>query len=243
MVYDGTSHAVMMATPDDLEDFAYGFALTERLITKVDQIREVEVETQALGIELRGWLDPARSRAFGARNRRMAGATGCGMCGLDSLREAVRPVPQVPAGRAMTAATVHAALASLAPLQRLHSLTRATHAAGFFRHDSGLAALREDVGRHNALDKLIGALARAGEDTADGVLVLTSRISVELVQKAAIAGFPVVVAVSAPTALALRVAEEAGITVVAAARHGGFEIFSHQRRIVADPRGDVPARL
>ena len=153
------------------------------------------------------------------------------MCGLESLDQAMRGAPRVGAGRTFSAEQVQEAVASLFPEQALNRLTRAVHAAGFVQ--PGHAPLvREDVGRHNALDKLGGAMARAGLDPASGLLVMTSRVSVELVQKAARIGIPVLVAVSAPTALALRVAEQAGITVAGIARDDGFEVFTHSGRIV-----------
>lgn len=231
LTYNRVTHAVMMATPSDLEDFAAGFSLAEHIITAADQLEELEVVPAPLGIELRMWIEPARMAALERRRRQIAGATGCGLCGMDSLADAMRPPPAVPPGRGWTAAQVSAAIASLHPAQHLNHQTRAVHAAGFWR--DGLLAVREDVGRHNALDKLTGALLRAGEDPADGLLLLTSRVSVELVQKAAHAGIGTLAAVSVPTALAIRVAEAAGITLIAIARSDGFELFTHPGRITA----------
>ena len=229
--YNRTAHAVMMATPADLEDFATGFSLTEGVVADASAIEELEVVPAHNGIELRMWIAPAAMDAVEARRRQMAGPTGCGMCGLESLDQAMRGAPAVPRGRRFTPVEVQDAVAALFPLQALNRATRAVHAAGFVM--PGAAPLvREDVGRHNALDKLGGAMARAGVDAAAGLLVMTSRVSVELVQKAARLGLPVLVAVSAPTALALRVAEAAGITVVGIARDDGFEVFTHPERIV-----------
>lgn len=230
--YNRVSHAVMMASPADLEDFALGFSLNEGILGGAAEIEELEVVVADGGIELRMWIDPARMGVLEKRRRRMAGPSGCGLCGLESLSDAVRPPPRVGEGRAVSVADVFAAAASLAPAQVLNHATRAVHAAGFWRAGEGLVAAREDVGRHNALDKLAGALARGGQDAADGVLLMTSRVSVELVQKAAVLGASVMVAVSAPTALALRVAEAAGITVVGVARQDGFEVFTHPWRVV-----------
>jgi FdhD protein len=154
------------------------------------------------------------------------------MCGLESLGEALRPVPAVPEAQPFTAAAISQAAASLADAQVLNRLTRAVHGAGFWRPAQGLVLLREDVGRHNALDKLGGALARAGIAASDGIVLLTSRMSIELIQKAARMGAAVVVAVSAPTALAVRAAEAAGITLVGVARNDGFEVFSRPDRVV-----------
>ncbi len=231
--YNRVSHAVMMASPADLEDFALGFSLNEGILGGPEQVEELEVVVADGGIELRMWIDPARMGVLDRRRRRMAGPSGCGLCGLESLSDAVRPPPRVGEGRAVRVEDVFAAVASLYPAQVLNHATRAVHAAGFWRPGAGLVAVREDVGRHNALDKLAGALARAGEAAADGVLLMTSRVSVELVQKAAVLGATVLVAVSAPTALALRVAEAAGITVVGVARQDGFEVFTHPGRVVA----------
>jgi FdhD protein len=237
--YDGGTHAVMMATPSDLEDLAVGFSLTEGIVTGTADIRDLAVIKEDAGIELRMWLAGATSAALRDRRRHLAGPTGCGLCGIESLEEAVRPVARVPVGLAFTAGEVMHATEALAPLQALNRETHAVHAAAFWQRDAGVVLIREDVGRHNALDKLVGALARAGIAGADGLLLLTSRVSVEMVQKAAVAGMPVVVAVSAPTALAVRVADAAGITLAAVARRDGFEIFAHPERIVMDAAADV----
>ena len=229
--YNRIAHAVMMATPGDLRDFAVGFSITEGIVTDAAEIEELEIVPAAHGVELRMWIATAAMQAVEARRRQMAGPTGCGMCGLESLGQAMRGVPPVPPGTRFSPADVQAAVASLFPAQALNRVTRAVHAAGFVQ--PGQAPLvREDVGRHNALDKLGGAMAHAGADPAAGMLVMTSRVSVELVQKAARIGIPVLVAVSAPTALALRVAEGAGITVAGIARDDGFEVFTHTHRIV-----------
>jgi len=234
LVYDGGSHAVMMASPADLEDFAYGFSLTEGIIAGLDDVADFESVIHEEGIELRLWLKGDRGATLAARRRMLAGPTGCGLCGIDSLTEAVRRPRPVESTLTFSPADIEAALASLAPAQELGRLTRAVHAAGYWTRADGLLALREDVGRHNALDKLAGALARRGAlaSALPGLVVLTSRLSVEMVQKAAMIGAPVVVAVSAPTALAVRLADEAGITLIGIARSDGFEIFTHPHRIV-----------
>ncbi len=231
LTYNRLSHAVMMATPADLHDFAVGFSLAEGIIETPADIQEFETISAPLGVELRLWISPGHLTALETRRRRLAGATGCGMCGLESLEAAMRPVPTVPAGQRYTAAHIMAATASLQAAQTLGRETRAVHAAGFWTPQAGLVALREDVGRHNALDKLSGALALRGTAAATGILVLTSRISIELVQKAARMGAPVLVAVSAPTALAVRVAEQAGMTLVGVSRNDGFEVFCREERI------------
>jgi FdhD protein len=238
-VYDGGSYAVMMASPADLEDFAVGFSMTEGLIDTLDDIVDLETLEHDIGIELRLWLAHGRAEALAARRRHIAGPTGCGLCGIDSLAEAVRVARKVDTTSRFTPAEIAAALDALAPAQVLNRETRAVHAAGFWTPGEGLRALREDVGRHNALDKLAGALARTGADTSAGLVLLTSRVSVEMVQKTAAIGAAAIVAVSAPTALAIRTAEAAGLTLVAVARADGFEIFTHAHRIATEQLSHV----
>ncbi len=233
LVYDGSTHAVMMATPSDLKDFALGFSLTEGVIARADEILSLETHTHADGIELRLWLIPARRDALARRRRAIVGPTGCGLCGVESLAEARAPPPRVGEGRAFTPAEIATAVAALRDHQPLGAATRAVHAAALWTPATGIVAAREDVGRHNALDKLAGALAAAAIDPVGGILLLTSRVSVELVQKAARIGATAIAAVSAPTALALRTAEAANITLIAVARDDGFELFTHPRRVRA----------
>lgn len=237
--YEGSSYAVMMATPCDLEDFAVGFSLTEGIISSCEDILNLEVIEEEIGLELRMRLADPLATALAVRRRAHAGPVGCGLCGIESLEEAVRTVPSVAGGAAVQPAAISLALDATKAAQTINHQTRATHAASFFTPASGLVALREDVGRHNALDKLAGALARSGAAPVDGIVVVTSRLSVELVQKAAMIGVPILVAVSAPTALALRTAEQAGITVVAIARSDGFEVFTHPERVVEERQRHV----
>jgi FdhD protein len=228
--YDGATHAVLMATPDDLEDFALGFTYTEGIITAEAEIAELAVVSVADGIVLRMWLRGDRSDAFAARRRRFVGPAGCGMCGLESLAEANRAIPMVGRRSQVSRQDIAEAVAALPARQQLNMQTRAVHAAAFWQPDRGLV-LREDVGRHNALDKLAGALLRTGWSAAEGVVVLSSRISIELVQKAAMMSAAIIVGISAPTALAVRSAEMAGLTLVGIARDDGFEVFTHPERI------------
>jgi FdhD protein len=234
LTYNGGSYAVMMATPQDLTEFAVGFSLSEGVVEQPDEIESLDVIALDDGIELRMWLAPARAELINARRRQIAGPTGCGLCGVDSIAQALRPAAIVPLGGQVSQAEIMTAMASLAPLQEINLETRAVHAAAFWTPAQGIVALREDVGRHNALDKLCGALALADVPASDGMVLLTSRVSVEMVQKAAALGAPVMVAVSAPTALAVRMADAAGITLVAIARADGFEIFTHPGRITAN---------
>jgi FdhD protein len=232
IVFDGSTQAVMMATPADITDFALGFALSEGIIDSPDEIEDAEALEHGEGIEARLWLRADRSEALKARRRMMTGPVGCGLCGIDSLEQALRPLPRVAAkGPVLAQADVATATDALSRLQPLHSQTRATHAAGFLMAGKGIVMVREDVGRHNALDKLIGGLARAGIAPSTGAFVMTSRISVDLVQKCAQAGCPVLIAVAAPTAAALRHADAAGITLAAFARGGAFDLYSHPLRI------------
>lgn len=233
LTYNGGTYAVMMGTPQNLEDFAVGFSLSEGIVKSADDIRSLDVVRLDDGIELRMWLAPEEAARISERRRHIAGPTGCGICGIESIAEAVRPAAVVPQGQTFTPEQIMTAMQAIAPLQSINRQTRAVHAAAFWSPAcGGIVALREDVGRHNALDKVAGALARSRTNAGGGMVLLTSRVSVELVQKTAAIGAPVMVAVSAPTALAIRTAEAAGITLIAIARQDGFEVFSHGSRVV-----------
>lgn len=235
MVYDGTSHAVMMATPADIEDFALGFTLTEGIVEHPGQIASCEVVSHDQGIEARMWLSEDRAGMLGVRRRTLAGPVGCGLCGIDSLDQANRSLPDLSATNpAFAAAQIADATGNLRAWQPLHDQSRAVHAAGFLLPGQGIVLAREDVGRHNALDKLIGAMARQGLSAGQGAFVLTSRVSIEMVQKCAMAGCAVLIAASAPTAHALRLAEGAGITLAAFARREGFELFTCPQRLTCE---------
>ncbi len=234
VVYDGGTYAVMMATPQDLEDFAIGFSLTEGVVRCTADIKSIDLVRSRDGVELRMWLAGGNSQRLRDRRRRIAGPTGCGLCGIESLAESIRPADIVGDGRKFTAGQIMEAMRSILPLQKLNIETRALHAAAFWQSSRGVVALREDVGRHNALDKLAGALSRDDVSGNDGIVVLTGRVSVEMVQKTSVIGATVIVSVSAPTALAVRVANEAGITLAAIARADGFEVFTRGDRISLD---------
>lgn len=230
--YGGSTHAVMMATPSDLEDFAVGFALTEGLIDTAADAGDIEIVSSEAGVELRSWLGGGRQEAYAARKRSMAGPTGCGLCGIESLEQVTRPLPVIDNALRIPAEALIAAMDRLPAAQKLNQETRAVHAAAFWAPGSDALIVREDVGRHNALDKLAGALARQGLAASQGAVLMTSRVSVELVQKAARIGAPIIAAVSAPTALAVRTAEKCGMTLVAVVRGRDFEIFTHPQRIL-----------
>jgi len=230
--YGGTTHAVMMATPADLDDFALGFSLTEGIISSASEIEEIAVEEAGEGIDIQIRLKDKANTRFEARRRRLAGPVGCGLCGIESIDEAMRSVDAVGGSAlALSANDITQAVRLLSKAQPLHAETGAVHAAGFYVPGKGIVAAREDVGRHNALDKLAGALSRAGIEGTGGAVVVTSRVSVEMVQKTASIGAPLIIAVSAPTALAIRTAEAAGMTLVALVRDDDFDIFAHPERV------------
>ncbi|WP_192253404.1 formate dehydrogenase accessory sulfurtransferase FdhD [Mesorhizobium silamurunense] len=230
--YAGTTHAVMMASPADFEDFALGFSLTEGIVGDPKEIEAIEVEDLGAGIDIQIKLKDKANTRFQARRRRLAGPVGCGLCGIESIEEAMRSVDAVGSSKlTLEAEDVTRSVRLLSKLQPLHTETGAVHAAGFYVPGKGVVMAREDVGRHNALDKLAGALAKAGIDGASGAVVVTSRVSVEMVQKTAAIGAPIIMAVSAPTALAIRTAEAAGMTLVALVRGDDFDIFTHPDRV------------
>ncbi|MER8428740.1 formate dehydrogenase accessory sulfurtransferase FdhD [Mesorhizobium caraganae] len=231
--FAGTTHAVMMASPADFEDFALGFSLTEGIIADPQEIEAIEVEDHGAGIDIQIRLKDQANTRFEARRRRLAGPVGCGLCGIESIEEAMRSVDKVGASKlTLEADDIVRSVRLLSKVQPLHSETGAVHAAGFYIPGKGIVMAREDVGRHNALDKLAGALARAGIDGTSGAVVVTSRVSVEMVQKTAAIGSAFIMAVSAPTALAIRTAEEAGMTLVALVRGDDFDVFTHPERVV-----------
>lgn len=233
MSYNGTTQAVMMATPNDLEDFAVGFSLTEGIIERISEIEDLNIEVVGKGIDIQMRLVEHREEMLVARRRFMAGPVGCGLCGIDSIDQAIRPLTAIkPDSFQLKAGSIVAAMDALGGAQQLNAQTRAVHGAGFYAPGEGLFAVREDVGRHNALDKLIGALVRANKPANNGLLAITSRVSVEMVQKAVIFGVPLLAAISAPTALAIRTADEANLTLIALVRGDDFDVYTHPERII-----------
>ncbi|HWA16182.1 MAG TPA: formate dehydrogenase accessory sulfurtransferase FdhD [Gemmatimonadales bacterium] len=233
LAYNGQAHVVMMATPGDLEDFITGFSLTEELVENAAELQDIEVVRYGQGIEVRARVSPGRQMAIEARSRKMSGRTGCGICGTDSIEDALKHLHPVPPGGSISSDAIQRAISALAGMQPLNRAAGAVHAAGWATLTGDVVLVREDVGRHNALDKVIGALIRQGIDTRDGFLVVTSRASFEMVQKATVLGARALVAISGPTGLAVRVAQQAGLTLVGFARPGRFTVYTHESRIVA----------
>lgn len=229
--YNGISHVVMLASPTDLEDFALGFSLTEGIIGGPEDLFETEIETLPEGIQVSMRICGERMAGLKARRRNLAGRTGCGLCGTDSLKQLFRSVPPVRSAFTLSSAALQAALEEMRSRQYLQALTGATHAAAWVTGEGSISCLREDVGRHNALDKLIGALARSRTDFNSGAAIITSRASYEMVHKAASVGIGVVAAVSAPTALAIRVASELEVTLAGFARPGNHVVYTHPQRL------------
>jgi FdhD protein len=231
--YNGHPHVVMMATPADLEDFALGFSLSEAIIGSLAELERVDVQQCLEGYEIGLRIPASRAEAIASRQRNLSGRSSCGLCGTQQLEDVVRHPPPVAAGLCIDAAALHRALSALDGLQPLNSRTGATHAAAWAQGSGELMLVREDVGRHNALDKLVGAMAARRIDAGDGFLILTSRASYEMVQKAATMGIGLIAAISAPTALAIHLAESCGVTLIGFARSHGHVIYTHPQRMVA----------
>jgi FdhD protein len=232
LAYNLSPHAVMMATPADLEDFAVGFSLTEGIVDDARDVSRVTVVRYGRGIELQVDVPADVAARSGTRSRRLSGRTGCGICGTADVDRVLRELPRVASPARFAVGAVSRAMRDLTTRQPLNDETGAVHAAGWARADGTLVAVREDVGRHNALDKLVGALVRAGVPAAEGFVVMTSRGSFELVQKVAILGAPLLATVSAPTALAVRVAEQVGLTLAGFARDERLTVYAHAGRLV-----------
>jgi formate dehydrogenase accessory protein FdhD len=232
LVYNGITHAVMMATPQDLEDFALGFSLTEELIAAPAELERVELVRYSQGIEIQAQVTTDRAAAIAERTRRLTGRTGCGICGADSVASVLKTLHPVVSSSTIRASAVRSAMEGLAAHQTLNAAAGAVHAAGWASVDGSVELVREDVGRHNALDKLIGALLRRGTDPAAGFVLVTSRASFEMVQKTTRFGAALMVAVSGPTGLAVRIAQQAGLTLVGFARGSRHTVYTHPERLV-----------
>jgi FdhD protein len=233
VVYNGEPFAVMLATPLDLEDFALGFSLTEGVIADAAELQGVEVVTEREGFSVYVSVPRERVTALANRQKSLPGRSGCGLCGEKLLENAVRPAPVVSAGGPFSAEALQRAVATLSPGQKLNTLTGAVHAAAWADAEGQIRFLREDVGRHNALDKLIGALIRARQNPVEGFALITSRASYELVHKSAVAGISLLAAVSAPTSMAVRAANQSGLTLAGFTRMGRHTLYTHFQRIKA----------
>lgn len=231
VVYNGIPHVVMMATPADLEDFVLGFSLTEELIRTPADLLSVDVVRYGQGIEVQAQVSPECEAEISSRTRRLTGRTGCGICGTDSIAAVLKQLHQVPVGERVTTAALHRAMAELSAGQRLNAAAGAVHAAGWATGAGAVTLVREDVGRHNALDKVIGALRRAGTEPAAGFVVVTSRASFEMVQKTTVLGAPILAAVSGPTGLAVRVAQQSHLTLVGFTRPDRHTVYTWPERI------------
>ncbi|HLJ39776.1 MAG TPA: formate dehydrogenase accessory sulfurtransferase FdhD [Steroidobacteraceae bacterium] len=231
LVYHDVPHVVMLATPADLEDFATGFTLSEALVAQADEIRGVEVRRGAESVDVHITVAWERFTQLLQRRRNLTGRTGCGLCGAETAADAIREPGPVPRGVDVTSAGLHAAIEQLGGMQPINARTGSVHAAAWVIPGQGIQLVREDVGRHNALDKTIGALVRSGADLAAGYMLMTSRASYELVQKCATVGIPFLAALSAPTAFAVRLAERSGITLVAFARRDRHVVYAHPQRL------------
>jgi FdhD protein/phenylacetyl-CoA:acceptor oxidoreductase accessory protein len=231
LVYNGISHAVMLATPTDLEDFALGFSLSECIVGRIGEILDLEIVERSTGIEVQLQITAERAQALKQHRRSLAGRTGCGLCGTESLDQLARRASRVDSSAMLAEGAVTRALGQLQGRQQLFGLTGAVHAAAWCDATGAIELLREDVGRHNALDKMIGAVARQRRSFDGGFVLMTSRASYEIVQKSAAVGIAVVAAVSAPTGMAVRVAVESGVTLIGFARGERHCVYSHPQRI------------
>jgi FdhD protein len=228
--YNGISHSVMLATPADLEDFALGFSLSEGIVERRTDVFHIDIEEAPAGITLHLQVSGGAFARLKQRRRSLAGRTGCGLCGAESLAQVMRDLPPVAAGPAYPLAALHEGMRRLPAQQLLQQTTGAVHAACHVSADGSISHVREDVGRHNALDKTLGALAFAGT-APEGALIITSRASFEMVQKAAAMGYGVLAAVSAPTAAAIRLADKLNLTLVGFLRGPNCSIYTHARRL------------
>lgn len=231
LVYNTHPHVVMLTTPLNLEDFALGFSLTEGIIGSSAELLAIRVVQRSKGIEVRLTIPDHKAEQLHGTRRNMTGRTGCGLCGATTLEQAIKPVRSVGSGTTITANQLQHGFKAIDQKQNLNRLTGAAHAAAWLNTDQQIVCVREDVGRHNALDKLIGSLAKMQCDFNNGWLLVTSRASYEMVQKASSVGITLLAAISAPTALAIKLAEESGLTLVGFVRAERYVIYTHPHRL------------
>lgn len=231
LIYNGTPHVVMLVTPTNLEDFALGFSITEGIIETPSEQQSIHIYNRSNGIEVRLEIPESRFCHLSGKGRNLTGRTGCGLCGASTLQQAIRDPKSVQGSLNVAASELLSALAEIKQHQQLNQLTGAVHAAAWVVPGQGVQTVREDVGRHNALDKLIGLLLRIGKNPATGYVIVTSRASYELVQKAASVGITLLAAMSAPTGLAIRLADEAGLTLIGFVRDNQHVVYTHPERL------------
>ena len=231
LLYNGTPHVVMLATPTNLEEFALGFSITEGIINAPQELLSVRTYNRYNGIEVHLKIPEQRAECMADKGRNLTGRTGCGLCGASTLRQAIRQPNAVAGDLSLSANELFSALTDIKQRQTLNRLTGSVHAAAWVVPGQGIVDIREDVGRHNALDKLIGLLLRSGKNVAEGFVLVTSRASYELVQKTASVGITLLAAISAPTGLAIRLADEAGLTLIGFARDDQHVVYTHPQRL------------
>jgi FdhD protein len=231
LVYNGVPHVVMLATPTDLEEFALGFSITEGIIKNPQELLSARVYNRSNGIEVQLKIPEQRFQCLADKGRNLTGRTGCGLCGASTLKQAIRQPNPVNGSLTLPATELRSALTDIKQHQKLNRLTGAVHAAAWAVPGQGVLEVREDVGRHNALDKLIGFLLRTGKDLSQGFVIVTSRASYEMVQKTAWVGITLLAAISAPTGLAIRLADETGLTLIGFARDDQFVVYTHPHRL------------
>jgi len=232
LIYNGVPHVVMLATPTNLEEFALGFSITEGIIKSPQELLSARVYNRSNGIEVQVKIPDQRFQCMSDKGRNLTGRTGCGLCGASTLKQAIRqPNPVSNGDLTLSATELRSALTDIKQHQKLNQLTGAVHAAAWAVPGQGILDIREDIGRHNALDKLIGFLLRTGKDLSAGFIIVTSRASYEMVQKTAWVGISLLAAISAPTGLAIRLADEAGLTLIGFARDDQHVIYTHPQRL------------
>jgi FdhD protein len=231
LIYNGMPHVVMLATPTNLEEFALGFSITEGIIKNPQELLSARIYNRSNGIEVQLKIPDNRFQGMADKGRNLTGRTGCGLCGASTLKQAIRQPNQVNGDLSLSGAQLRSALTDIKQHQTLNQLTGAVHAAAWVVPGQGIVDIREDVGRHNALDKLIGLLLRTGKDLSAGFVIVTSRASYEMVQKTAWVGITMLAAISAPTGLAIRLADETGLTLIGFARDDQHVIYTHPQRL------------